>query len=77
MSLSLTEKMRIAFLSFSLAFGLVLVISSFSIMVTEVIIHDNFKALIFFLPMGAGLFIFFLSHNYLNQDEFGIGEKEE
>ncbi len=78
MSLSLTEKMRIAFLSFFMVFGLVLVISFFSIMITEVIIYENFKALIFFLPIGAGLFIFFLSHAYLNEDEeFAKVNKEE
>jgi len=77
MVISLKEKTYIAILSFFLAFGLVMVISFFSIMVTEIINNGNFKALIFFIPIAIGLFMFFLSFNLLNRDKFVIGEQDE
>jgi len=64
------EKTHIAVLSFFLSLGVVIVISSFSIMIIEIINYGNFKSLILFLPIAIGLFMFFLSLNLLNQNEF-------
>ena len=71
---------RIGFLITIGMIGLATVILSFSLMATEIINNSNFKALILFIPIAIGLFIFFLSYNYLHQNELAsqdLGERNK
>ncbi len=78
MALSLREKTRIAILSFVAMSGFFIAILSFSQMAAQILNNTfTFRSLILLIPTGIGLFFFFLGFNYLNQDDYVLGEETE
>ncbi len=69
---------RIGFLVTTGMIGLLIVILSFSEIVTQIFNNTfSFKSLMLFIPMAIGLFISFLSSNYLHQNEFASQDTSE
>ncbi len=72
------EKIYIGFWVFTGIVGVFLILLSFSQMVIEIIIEDNFLWIgIFFIPLAIGLLLFNIAKIHLdNIEKFVIGEKE-